>query len=67
MRNSGKIQAIRMVGRLQNRGPFCLLVCVDVHVSPDNFGAIPQNLHVNIAGPVSMSHDIDLTEFSLRG
>lgn len=35
-------------------------------VLPHNFGAITENLHVNIAGSVGVSHDVDLIEFSLR-
>lgn len=34
-------------------------------VSPDNLGTISENLHVDVAGPVGMSHDVDLIEFSL--
>lgn len=32
---------------------------------PDNLGTIPENLHVNIAGSICVSYDIDLVEFSL--
>lgn len=45
---------------------FCLLVCVCVCVSPHNLGTISENLHVNVAGPVGLSHNVDLIEFSLR-
>lgn len=43
-----------------------ICVCVCACVSPHNLGTISENLHVNVAGPVGMSHNIDLTEFSLR-
>lgn len=33
---------------------------------PHNLGAVAEDLHVDVAGPVGLSHDVDLTEFSLR-
>lgn len=45
---------------LEDKSSFC--VCV----SPHNLGTVSENLHVNVAGPVGVSHNVDLVEFSLR-
>lgn len=51
---------------LRDTCAFLSISCEGVCFLPDNLGAIPQNLHVNAAGPVGMGHNIDLIEFSLR-
>lgn len=34
-------------------------------ILPHNLGPIPENLHANVAGPISLRRDIDLAEFGL--
>lgn len=34
-------------------------------VSPHNLGPVPENLHADVAGPVSLRRDVDLAEFGL--
>lgn len=41
------------------------MVRLSMCVSPHNPGSIPEDLHVDVAGAVGVSHHVDLAEFSL--
>lgn len=43
-----------------------LCVCECVCSSPNDLGAVPQNLHVDVAGPIGVRHNVDLIELNLR-